>query len=362
MWVSVLDIHRYYNQPHLRFPTMKLAKTLLLIILLFGSLTSYAGDKTDVVILDNGDHVTGEIKRLEAGILELHTDTMGTVFIEWRFISELISNTSHSVESTDGSRWLGQLQKPVNGDHILVNTNQGPVNLSANDVVSVWPVAATFLDKVDLDMSLGIDYSKATDISKFNMSIDFLHSSNERLTEASLRSDITRQSEGDDQNRQELYFTQQYLRPEQKFRSWLIGLDSNEALGVDLRLYGGGMVGKYFVKTNNKQFSLAGGMLATQENAEGGVAETNLEAIMSARYRFFRYATPERNFDTSVTVFPSLTDFGRVRVNLRSSFKLEFIEDMFWKMEFYATHDNQPLSTDAEKTDYGVITALGWSY
>lgn len=171
---------------------MKLMNTFVLIVFLLGSLSLYANEKTDIMILKNGDRVTGEVKNLEAGLLELKTDTMGTVHIEWRFISELISDKTLSVESTDGSRWLGQLQKPAYGDHIVINTDQGPVDLPPNEVVAVWPVAATFLDKMDLDMSLGFDYSKATDITNSNLSVDFRHRSDERLTEASLRSDITR--------------------------------------------------------------------------------------------------------------------------------------------------------------------------
>ncbi len=51
-----------------------------------------------------------------------------------------------------------------------------------------------------------------------------------------------------------------------------------------------------------------------------------------------------------------------MRADLRSTFKLEMIEDLFWSLELYATHDNEPLSADAEKTDYGFITSVGWSY
>lgn len=342
---------------------MKLTNTFVLIIFLLSSLSSYAGEKTDIVIFKNGDRITGEVKTLEAGLLELKTDTMGTVHIEWRFISVLVSDKTLAVESKDGSHWLGRLEKPADGDHIVVNTGQESINLSPSNVVSVWPVAATFLDKVDLDMSLGFDYSKATDITNFNLAVDFKHRSDKRLTESSLRSNITRQSSGEDQNRQDFRLSQQFLRPEQVFRTWLVGLESNDALGVDLRLYGGGALGKYYVKTNNKQFYISGGLLATEENAAGGVTEANLEALGAIRYRYFRYATPERNFDTSFSLHPSLTDFGRVRLNLRSTFKLEFFKDLFWSMEFYATHDNKPLSGDeTEKTDYGVITALGWSY
>jgi len=341
---------------------MKLVKVFLLNVLLFCSSASFATEKTDIIILKNGDRVTGEIKSLEAGLLQLKTDTMGVIYIEWRFISELISGATQSVESADGRRWLGNLQKPESGEHIVVNTDEGSVDLSPTEVVTIWPVAATFLDKVDLDVSVGFDYSKSTEISNFNLGINFLHRSDNRLTESILRSDITQQQAGDDQNRQEFNLSQQFLRPELKFRTWLVGLDSNDALGVDLRLYAGGAVGKYFAKTNNTWFSVSGGLLATQENPEKAESENNLEGILAARYRYFRFATPERTFDTSLSVYPSITDFGRIRTNLRTTFKLEFIEDLFWSMEFYATHDNQPLSEDVEKTDFGLITGIGWSY
>jgi hypothetical protein len=341
---------------------MKLKSVFLLNVLLFYSFASFATEKTDIVILKNGDRVTGEIKSLEAGLLQVKTDTMGMIYIEWRFISELISELNQSVESADGRRWLGKLQKPETGEHIVVNTGGGPVDLSTTEVVTVWPVAATFLDKVDLDVSLGFDYSKSTDITNFNLGVNFQHRSDNRLTEGFLRSDITRQQAGDDQNRQEIILSQQFLRSEQKFRTWVVGLDSNDALGVDLRLFGGGAIGKYLIKTNNKWLSVSGGLLVTQENPQEAESENNLEGVFSGRYRFFRYATPERTFDTTLTLFPSVTDFGRVRTNLRSTFKLEFIEDLFWSMELYATHDSHPLSEDAEKTDYGLITGIGWSY
>jgi len=57
-----------------------------------------------------------------------------------------------------------------------------------------------------------------------------------------------------------------------------------------------------------------------------------------------------------------LTDRGRLRADLRSTFKLELVENLFWSMELYATHDSEPLSTDVEKTDYAIITSVGWSY
>jgi hypothetical protein len=57
----------------------------------------------------------------------------------------------------------------------------------------------------------------------------------------------------------------EYLLPEKRFRKWTAGLETNEALGIDLRLTFGGTFGKYLVKTNNTWFTVSGGLAATQE-------------------------------------------------------------------------------------------------
>ena len=74
--------------------------------------------KTDIIILKNGDHVTGEIKGLTAGQLELSTAYMDTVYIDWENIRDIISDQGHRIEMSDGRRLLGTLDKPQSNDQI----------------------------------------------------------------------------------------------------------------------------------------------------------------------------------------------------------------------------------------------------
>ncbi len=50
--------------------------------------------KTDVVVLINGNVVTGEIKSLDFAELRYSTDSMGTASIEWEEIVSLTSDQS----------------------------------------------------------------------------------------------------------------------------------------------------------------------------------------------------------------------------------------------------------------------------
>ena len=87
---------------------------IFFIILLVSASQAVQAERTDVIYLQNGDRITGEIKSLFRGKLEFKTDHMGTVFIEWDDIREIVSTTGHAVELTNGQRFYGPLTKPEN--------------------------------------------------------------------------------------------------------------------------------------------------------------------------------------------------------------------------------------------------------
>ena len=340
---------------------MNPCKTFTFCVLALLCAPSWAA-KTDIVILNNGDRITGDIKKLEAGLLEFFTDTMGMVYIEWRFITEVLSDKQHTVETTDGNRWLGRLQKPAEGEGIELQTGRGSIQIRPEDMVQAWPVEATFWDKLDLDISAGLDYANSTEISNFNFALDASYMTEIRLVQVTARSYNTHQPEGEDQSRNSLTGMHQYLLPGRNFRATLGGAETNEALGVNLRLYVGGGVGRYFTKSEDTWFSGLVGLLANQENPKQAGSEVNFEAVTGLRYRRFRFASPERNLDAQLLVFPSITDFGRVRADFRTTFKFEIIRDLFWALEVYSSYDSDPLSLNADKSDYGITTSIGWTH
>lgn len=348
--------------PAFRFPgTARLLGLGLLFLSVLAPQPALA-QKTDIVILTNGDRVTGEIKKLEAGILQYKTDTMGTVNIEWRFIRTIITDKQQVIETAEGDRWLGKLQKPEDSEDVQIVTVRGPVDIAPQDVVSVWPVEATFLDKMDLSFSLGFDYAKSTGIAIFSGASDFLYRTDSRVFDATLRSNITRQEEVEDQNRLELRFSYQRLLEDWRFRSLISSYEANDAIGLDRRVTGGGAFGRYLSKTNRNWLNVYAGAIGNLERSVGGEDTSSIEAVLGTGWRYFKYDSPERVLDTSLSVFPSLTESGRWRGDLRSTFKLELVSDLFWTMEFYATYDAKPRDEIAEKSDYGIITGLGWSY
>jgi len=59
---------------------------------------------------------------------------------------------------------------------------------------------------------------------------------------------------------------------------------------------------------------------------------------------------------------PSITEGGRVRMNLETRLRREIIKDFFVDLSFYLKYDNRPPSVTASTTDYGFVTSVGYSF
>ena len=80
-------------------PTRQLRQAAAVLLVLAsacacGLAWGYARDKSDVVMLRNGDRLSGDIVSLEFGILTLKTDNMSTLSIEWPAVRSVTAASS----------------------------------------------------------------------------------------------------------------------------------------------------------------------------------------------------------------------------------------------------------------------------
>ncbi len=318
--------------------------------------------KTDIIFLKNGDRITGEVKGLNRGILELSTDSMGTVSIEWDDIEEIISNTQQAVELTNGQRFHGPLSKPETSDMVTVETNQGSVGFNTLDVVSMYPVKAGFWNRLDLSARLGFSWDKGSSVGRYTVGLDAIYRDPRFITRANFVTEITTQESRDNSKRASLNAIHQAFRLNKKYVAYFAGFETNDELGLDLRTLLGAGYGWAPVRSNRNWFSIAAGLDANREIPTDGESETNLEAVGMLTYEYYKYARPERKFSVNLMVFPGLTEWGRWRANFNSDFRLEFVEDLFWVLDVYASFDSAPISLNASKSDYGITSSLAYKF
>ena len=118
-------------------------------------------DKTDVVILKNGDHVTGEIKSLDRGKLSLSTDSMGTVKIEWEDVERVTSQWIFEVETEAGVRTFGSLAPASEPRTMEIIGGSARNTLNQTSVVRMTQIEAGFWNRLEGYVDIGFNFSRA---------------------------------------------------------------------------------------------------------------------------------------------------------------------------------------------------------
>lgn len=342
--------------------TINPIRILALVFLLLWLEQAFAA-KTDVVILVNGNAITGEIESLEFGSLKYSTDSMGSVFIDWDDVVNVTSNQQLQVELTDGRRYFGNLHSSGERFHIKVVTQSESLDLPTNQIVRVTPIITDerFWRRLEGDISFGLNAQKSSEVTTINVASDVRYRTRDFLVGLQLNSAVTDQPTEETKIRQNLGLNYQRFKQDRWFTDWFTSWESNDELGIQSRVLAGGAVGRYLVQTNTRQFSMTAGLVGTRESFTGSDdSTTQAEGRLQIRY-LSRHRDPDSSFSLTTNIFPLLEDFSQYRAETDISFKREFVEDLFFEVLLYHSYVSEP-PTGAESGDYGITTSLGYSF
>ena len=318
--------------------------------------------KTDIVTLANGDRITGEVSTLSRGQLEYKTDDQGTLYIEWDKVATVTSTGQFEVGTSDGQRFVGSLGSEP-GRLLLVVGTTGTERLLMTDVTIITKIGRSFWTKLDGSIDVGFSYTKSSAIAQLNLNSNTLYRS--PSFEARLSASGTATQSNDEEGRDDRGTLQMsYLR--YRGKRWLVGggagFETNESLGIKLRSQVSGAVGQRLVNTNRAQLAVSGGLSVNDEHGVDSEPTQNIEAIMTFRTSYYAYDYPKTNIDVGFQYFPSLSDFGRQRIQFDSNFRRELWKDVILAVNMFDTFDSRPPSADADQNDIGVVLSFGWSY
>jgi putative salt-induced outer membrane protein YdiY len=320
-------------------------------------------DKTDVVMLKNGDSVTGEIKSLDFGALTYSTDSMGTVSVDWEDVVGLTSNQDLQLELISGLRFFGKLIAAEDDLHITIKTSSEVVSHPVTSIVRMTPIDADdkFLEKLDGSFSMGFQAQKSSEVYTSNVAADISYRVRKFLVGLRLNSTITNQPDEDASVRQSVSLNYQRFRPNRYFTNWFTGWERNDELGLQSRTSAGAAWGRYLVQTNHDQFSMATGVQASRETYTGeDPSDTVAEGLIELRY-LHRNIAPDATVNLTATIYPLLSDLSSYRAESDLSWRREFIEDVYFDITLGYSYTSDP-PTGAEKSDYVITTSLGYSF
>jgi len=321
-----------------------------------------AAAKTDVVVLRNGDTLTGEVKSLDRGKLTFETDDIGTLGVEWDNVRSVTAGATFEVEDLDGGQYFGTLRPGAKDGEIDVVSAAGGWTLDVSRVVRIQRLGATLWRRLDGSIDAGLSYTSSSELLKIDLAarVTLKRPGHEFGVDGS--STMTRQPDVEDTRRNSLTVSYGRRFPDRWLAFGQAQIEQNRELGFDLRgsLTAGG--GRYLVQRRRLDVQAVLGLRVNREKPLEGDSTTNLEAAAGFTFDRFSYDFPKVDVYVTLAAFASLSDWGRTRLEADARFKRELLRDFTVSLRVYESYDSRPPTTSAEHNDYGGSIGLGWTF
>jgi putative salt-induced outer membrane protein YdiY len=322
--------------------------------------------KTDVVVLNNGDTITGEIKELYRGLLKLSTDAMSTVNIEWDDVKTLTSRYYFEIEDKDGYKYYGTPEMTEDGQ-VRVTRADAVVSIEKLQLIRITPIKKSFWSRIDGSVSLGVSYTKGSDIGRVDFAFDARYRVEKNFLQLNATSNLTTGSTVDSTGttqRTDASFTHQHLFARKVFSDLTLSTFRNDEQGIAFRGTFGAGIGANLIQSNSHLFLSTLGLSVNREYPTDPNALTinNLEGVYSLGYSIFKYDTPKTSLTSNATVYPRLPDFDRVRFDADASLTQEIVKDFTVALTFYYDFNSEPPSENDSKEDWGFTTSFGYKF
>jgi hypothetical protein len=343
------------------------------VLALIASVAALPGElcaqKTDVIILANGDRLTGEIKGVSHGKLDYNTDDAGRPSVEWEKVVRVISVHSFEVEARSGRKYYGHLA-PADRDGALVVSGARTDTLRIADVVLVNQLGASFFRRTKAYLDVGFTFAKANLATTLSIDGEVDYRGPRYGALFSFESYVQGQEESPTTSRNTASAQLQRLLP----KRWSVVVFSKYEQNDELNLLGRGSLGagatRMVKQSNRAELSLSAGLVGTRERfslvdsaaASPDTTGTNLEGVLNLNWSAFRFDSPKLDFSTSLTAYPGLSDLGRVRADLSLRLKYEVVKDFFVGLSFTDNFDSRPPDPKATRNDFVTSFTIGWSY
>jgi hypothetical protein len=320
--------------------------------------------KTDIVYMNNGDKITGEIQSLQQGQLNVKPDYTNASFaIDWAKVDHLESTQEFIVTDPHGVTHAGSITAGVTSKSVAI-VNTKTTTLPHNSVIQIQELGTTFLKRFSGNIDVGTSFAKSNSQTNLTVQAGLAYQSTKHILTFNSNSQFTSQQKTNNTSETTVKFgAYQQLRESSWYFGGLANFLSSSEQKIDLRsTYGLGLA-KRIIFTNRTNLNAIGGLGYTVERDDTGTNgkthSQSLDAPFAVNYSTFRFNST--TFSTSVWVYPDLTSPGHVLMTLNQDIYYKFFSDFYVSISFYDNYDNRPVA-GAPDNNLGASTTVGWSF
>jgi len=345
-------------------------RDLILFSSLFLALPLLARENTDVIVMKNNDHLTGQIKGLDGGVLFLSLPyVVQTISVDWSQVARLESKQMFLVKTADGSVYRGIMNSTENpaGRPIQIQvteTSEKNVILDSAHIVNVSVTSEKFFQRFTGGLGFGTIYSKGNQSVQYSVSGLAAYPRERWAAQAGIISNLSTASGTTTSTRNQLTLGGLHLLPwNNYFFAGSGGLLQSSEQGIGRQTTVGGGIGRYLKNTNRTTISVIGGV-AWQNTVYNptmiSIATQNVAtALIDTDVKLFRFN--KTHLDLSAILLPALSEPGRVFFSANASYYIKIISNLSWNFSFYGNWDNRPPG-NLPGSDYGTTSGLSFTF
>ena len=350
----------------LAFPRASRFLLLALLAALF-CFPAHATKRKDVVIMNNGDHFTGEVKRLQNGLLFVETDYVsGNIGLDWNQVQSVQSTATYRIVLNNGRRLEGKIEKQsgenAKPEDFSIREATEVVTIPSPEIVSIETRKPTFWRQLQGGIDFGYSFASGNSQTTLNADTSAAYKTSKWEAATSFDSTFGGQAGGSKTNRDDLQtIYAKYLNRNSYVLALTDFLHSSQQ-DLNLRATLGGAYGRYLKRTTSSNLSWIGGIVYIHESFDTAIAQPtdqNVEAVIGMQYTLVKFNFG--NFNSQVLVFPGLTDAGRVRMTTNNSLNIKLRNNFYLNCTLWDNFDSRPPAT-AKQNELGVSTGIGWSF
>ena len=315
-----------------------------------------------MITLLNGDRFTGRIIAMEYGKLQLNSAHAGDVSIEWPSIRSVSSQYPFRVEQFGSRHYAGTIETSADGKSLLVNSAAGTVAIPQEEVAAILPYESSFWQRIYGSVALGASYTKSSQVSQGSFDFNARYGGNTVISALSGYMIVTRDSSSTT-NKDQLTSLTYFQRPDRDFWGILGEFDRDQSVGIDGRLVSGLFTGRHLYQSSSGDLLALVGLDGSQEWAAGnGTNLQSVEGVFGGEWHVYKFSFPKLSLDSSLLVFPSITDAPRWRSSLNISLSVKLSPRFAIQLSEFGTYDSKPPEASAAHLNWGFITSLSYAF
>lgn len=350
-----------------RVPRTLCRPGMIVLLSLLCALSAMASNKDDVVVLKNGDRLTGEIKGLQRGELRIKADYMAeAVRLDWSKIQSIESKSTFMIWLVDGKLVTNVMRLlPTNSSetaNFVIGSPSDVIRVNQLDVIRITPTERGFWKRLEGSIDLGFSFTSGNDQYQTQLAATTTYRTGVHSFTAAIDSSLSGQTEGTSQTRHQFTFDYRRQLNDRWYVGGLFDLLSSDQQSLDLRTSAGGVIGRNLKQTEHTRLSVYAGVVGTREHYSAEVGQprtTNADALAGVDFLTFRFSRTD--ITSRFTLFPSLTTPGRMRIQGNSDLRIKIVKDLWLGFHLYENFDSKP-PVRADKNDLGVSTSIGWKF